>query len=312
MSITDTVKLPPAVKDYYDRIILMTAYPNLIYGRAAQKRTLPEKMGKNVVFRRYPKLSTVPIPLKEGVTPQGAELSVVDIKATVSLYGNYVTITDQVQYNVQDKVLNEAAKLLGQNMGQTYDEITRDVLASTSSVVLCSNGQNESTPTELTKKDIDAAVKTLVTNDAKMISEVITGSTSITTTPIRPAFLGFMHSNLLDDLETVSNFVDTSRYSKQYILDYEWGATGNVRWTYTSAGSVTSGSPDVYNNIIVGKEAYAVVNLKGDTGDFYIKPLGSSGSSDPLNQRGTVGWKHGFTARVLNDAFAVNLMCSHS
>jgi len=312
MSITDSVKLPPAVKDYYDRIILMTAYPNLIYGRASQKRTLPEKMGTNVLFRRYPKLSTVPIPLKEGVTPQGTELSVVDIKATVSLYGNYVTINDQVQYTVQDKVLNEAAKLLGQNMGQTYDEVTRDVLASTSSVIICSNGQNESTPTELTKKDIDAAIKTLITNDAKMISEVITGSTSITTTPIRPAFLGFIHSNLLDDLETVSNFVDTSRYSKQTILDYEWGATGNVRWTYTSAGSVTSGSPDVYNNIIVGKEASAVVNLKGDTGDFYIKPLGSSGSSDPLNQRGTVGWKHGFTARILNDSFAVNLMSSHS
>lgn len=55
------------------------------------------------------------------------------------------------------------------------DEVTRDVLASTTSVLQCSNGTNGSTPTELTKDDIDAAVQTLLNNDAEMISEIIVG-----------------------------------------------------------------------------------------------------------------------------------------
>ncbi len=209
--------------------------------------------------------------------------------------------------------LNESARLLAQNMAQTIDEVTRDVLASTSSVLLSSNGVNSSTPTELSKADIDAAVKQLLGNDADMISEMIPASGNFATAPVRPAFWGFIDTDLLDDLENVSNFLSTTNYgSNMRSIENEWGSTGNVRWLYTSVGSVSSATPAVYNNFIVGKEAYAVIHLKGETGDFYIEPLGSAGSADPLHQRGTVGWQHPFVARILNDAFMVNLMATHS
>jgi len=55
---------------------------------------------------------------------------------------NFVTITNQVQLVVEDKVLNESSKLLSQNLAQTIDEITRDTLASTASVLQCSAGLN--------------------------------------------------------------------------------------------------------------------------------------------------------------------------
>ena len=69
MTITTVSVLPPAVREYYDRLLLMTAYPTLIYNKFAQKRVLPEKNGDTIVFRRYSRLSTVPIPLTDGVTP---------------------------------------------------------------------------------------------------------------------------------------------------------------------------------------------------------------------------------------------------
>lgn len=175
MTITTTAVLPPAVREYYDRLLLMTAYPTLVHTKFAQKRILPEKMGDTIVFRRYSRLDTVPIPLNDGVTPPGAPLSATDIQARVDFYGNFVTITNQVQLTVEDRVLNEASRLLAQNLAQTMDEVTRDVLASTTSVLQCSNGTNGSTPTELTKDDIDAAVQTLLNNDAEMISEIIVG-----------------------------------------------------------------------------------------------------------------------------------------
>jgi N4-gp56 family major capsid protein len=291
----------------------MTAYPTLIYNKFAQKRVLPEKNGDTIVFRRYARLSTVPIPLTDGVTPPGAPLSATDIKARVDFYGNFVTITNQVELTVEDRVLNESARLLAQNMAQTMDEVTRDVLASTSSILQCSNGSNGNTPTEITKEDIDAAVVTLLGNDAEMISEVVTGTNAFGTSPIRPAFWGYMDTALLDDLEAVSNFVNTSNYSHQAtVLDAEWGSTGNVRWLYTSVGSVSSAATAVYNNFIVGKESYALVHLRSETGEFYVEPLGSAGSADPLHQRGSVGWQHPFVARILNDAFMLNLMSTHS
>ena len=86
-SITTVNVLPPAVREYYDRLLLLTAFPKLIYTKFAQKRVLPKKNGDTIVFRRYAKLSTVPIPLIDGITPPGSPLSVTDIKARVGFYG---------------------------------------------------------------------------------------------------------------------------------------------------------------------------------------------------------------------------------
>src|SRR5690606_3821123 len=132
----------------------------LVHTRFAQRRILPRKMGDTIVFHRYARLATVPIPIQDGITPPGAPLSVTDIKARVDFYGNFVMVTDEVELTVEDRVLNVSARLLAQNLAQTIDEVTRDVLASTSSVLLASNGSNLQTPTELTKADIDAAVQT--------------------------------------------------------------------------------------------------------------------------------------------------------
>lgn len=312
-NVTTTAVLPPAVREYYDRLLLMTAYPQLVHTKFAQKRVLPEKMGDTIVFRRYARLETVPVPLQDGITPPGSPLSVTDIKARVDFYGNFVTITNQVELTVEDRVLNEASRLLAQNLAQTMDQITRDVLASTSSVLACSNGSNGSNPTELTKADIDSAWQTLLNNDAEMISEIVPGKDAFGTAPVRPSFWGYIDTELLDDLEAVSNFLNAANYpNQQAVLESEWGATGNVRWLYTSVGSKSSATPAVFNNFIVGKEAYAVVHLGSESGDFYIEPLGSAGSADPLHQRGSVGWQHPFVARILNDSFMLNLMATHS
>ena len=228
-NITTVAVLPPAVREYYDRLLLMTAYPQLIHTKFAQKRILPEKMGDTVVFRRYARLSTVPIPLQDGITPPGAPLSATDIKARVDFYGNFVTITNQVELTVEDRVLNESARLLAQNLAQTMDEVTRDVLASTSSVLQCTNGVNGNTPTEITKSDIDSAVQTLLNNDAEMISEVVVGRDAFGTAPVRPAFWAYIDTALLDDLEAVSNFLHSANYpNQQSVMDAEWGATGKM------------------------------------------------------------------------------------
>lgn len=312
VNMTTTAQLPAAVKDYYDRLILLTAYPALVHTRFAQHRKLPQKNGDTIVFRRYNRLATVPIALDDGVTPPATPLSVNDIKARIQWYGNYVVITDEVQMTVEDEVLNQSARLLSQNLAQTVDEITRDVLVSCSSVYQCQYGSNAQTPTNLTKEDIDSVVQNLLSNDALMISEIITGSNFIGTSPVRPAFWGMIDTDLLDDLEQVSNFQNIANYSQQRILDDEWGSVGNVRFLKTSVGYSSGASPNVYSIPVVGKEAYAVVSLGSNMGEFYVNPLGSGGASDPLAQRATVGWKLPFTSRILNDAFMYVMLATHS
>jgi len=50
--------------------------------------------------------------------------------------------SDQVQYVVQDRVLNEATKVLSLQLGLTLDTLIRDMLVSTSSSISCQFGSN--------------------------------------------------------------------------------------------------------------------------------------------------------------------------
>lgn len=73
---------------------------------------------------------------------------------------------------------------------------------------------------------------------------------------------------------------------------------------YPGEGSA-SGKP-VYATIILGADAYGVTSLKENL-QTIVKGLGSAGSSDPLNQRATLGWKAHFLAKILEDLNMVRL-----
>ena len=88
MAITTTAVLPPAVRDYYDRLLLMTAYPALIHTKFAQRRILPKKMGDRIVFRRYSRLPTVPVPLVDGKNYAVIKPLVIDLEAYGESYGD--------------------------------------------------------------------------------------------------------------------------------------------------------------------------------------------------------------------------------
>ena len=66
----------------------------------------------------------------------------------------------------------------------------------------------------------------------------------------------------------------------------------------------------VYSTIVYGQNAFGTVELAGSgrNVETIIKEPGSSGSDDPLNQRGTIAWKvKGFCAVILQDDFIVRI-----
>ena len=92
MAITTLTQLPPEVRTYFDRMLLTLARPYFIYDLFAQKRQIPLNSGDQMVFARYSTLSAATIPLTDGQTPAGSQLSRTDFKAAISWYGDYVTI----------------------------------------------------------------------------------------------------------------------------------------------------------------------------------------------------------------------------
>lgn len=206
--------------------------------------------------------------------------------------------------------LNEATKVLSLQLGDTIDIIIRDMLVSTSSVIACSHGDNGSSPTEITDADIQLVIKALRQANARLMTTPIMGEDKFATQPQRAAYWGFMSVDLQDDLEAVSSFISAANYpNDQATLESEWGSTRNVRWLLNTNGYSTGGT---YSSFVLGQEAYGVIKLGAKEAEFIVKPLGSAGTADALNQRGTVGYKYPFATRILNDNWISQVTSTYS
>ena len=73
--------------------------------------------------------------------------------------------------------------------------------------------------------------------------------------------------------------------------------------------ATTHVAPDVHATLIFGADAYGVVDVAGSGAmETIIKPCGSAGTTDPLNQRSTVGAKvAAYAAKVLNPLWIVKI-----
>lgn len=316
MTITTSNTLPAPVQQWFDNVLLSRPMPKLIHKTMAMKKQLPPNSGRIARYRRYTNLQTATVPLPDsGLTPPGQVLSAVDIDARLDFYGTYVTITDQVMFINQDPVLNQTVSLLAQSMRETEDELIRNMLAGSSSVINCTGGVNGDNPTSLSRSDIDAVVLALLGNDAMMISDNIEGSLKFGTAPIREAFWAMFNTDIIDDLEAVTGFISQAQYpSNMNVLNMEWGSVANTRWLYSSKGSKSLNASlngnTVYNNFVTAQEAYAIIELTQATSSFIYTPPG--GPTDPLRRLQLGAYKFAQVPRILNDAWIFNLRCTHS
>lgn len=313
-NITTTEDVGPGTDVYYDKQLLARAMPKRIHMLPAQRKKLPSRTSDSIKFRRQVNLAPSTTPLSEGVTPAGKKLSVVNIVAEVKQYGDYITITDKVQYVVESPTLNDNAKLLGQQMGETLDQVTMEELESTASVYECEFGSNGNAITELTYDDMAVVEETLLNASGEFFTPVLEAGEGQGTVPVGEAFWAMGHTKLMKDIRAISSFIPKKSYpDPKQALDAEIGATDNIRWLLSPLGSRdTSQDPDIYNVFVVAQDAYGVIDLDEGNVEHIFKEFGSGGTADPLNQRATQGWKAMFTARVLNQNWIRKVKCTRS
>ena len=96
-------------------------------------------------------------------------------------------------------------------------------------------------------------------------------------------------------------------------IELRW--IGSTTWTWASGdkicatGAGASNYP-VHSTIVYGVDAAGSIELEGNgkNVEIIVKPNGSSGAMDPLNQRGTIAWKvKGFCVTILQDAYIVRI-----
>jgi N4-gp56 family major capsid protein len=316
MGNTTRTDIPAEVSNTYDRNLLMRAVPLLVHTKYGQVRDIPSNAGSDTVkFRRYTNLTAATTALSEGITPAGSSLSVTSITAQVQYYGDFVTLTDKLQYETEDPILTETSGLLGDQAGDTLDQLTRDVLNAGTNVlrVNARTGRTSIVSTDV----IDAvtlrkAIRLLKNSKAKTITKMVDPSTGYATSPVAPSYLAIVHPNVTFTLQKIAGFVPVENYAnKGSVLEGEVGKFESLRFIESTNAKVFTaggfGSIDVYSTLIFGMEAYGTTRLSGKAMQNIVKPLGSAGSSDPLNQRATSGWKASFVAKILNDDYMVRV-----
>lgn len=316
MADTTRTQITEEVGNFYDRVLLEKAVPAFVHNRFAQVRDLPRNAGTvDIRFRRYGLLTAQTTALSEGVTPAGKQLSITDVNATVLQYGDYVTLTDVVQFSTIDPILTETADILGEQVGDSLDQLARDVMAATTTKQYASTATQTSDITaamKLTRAEVKEAVRTLQSNKAKPVSSMINASTGYNTTPINRAYIGIISEDTLYDLDDASGWIPVEKYSnKSDVMPDEVGSLAGVRFIMTTNAKVRTGEGnggvDVHSTLILGMHAVAQTRISGEALRNIVKPLGSAGTADPLDQRSTSGWKLTYVCTILNDAFILDL-----
>lgn len=307
-----TQNIPPGVQEFYNRVLLERAVEVNVHRQFAQMKPMSSRNGDTMIFRRYESLEPSLVPLQEGVTPPGSKVSVTTVRATLEQYGNWLPVTDRVLYTVEDSVLTEYAQLNGENMAETLDLLLREVMNAGTAVLYengTQNGANRAACNAvISDATMDTAVETLRTGKAKTIKRIIQAAVGISTRPIAASYAAITHTRCMKQLRNLTDWTPYQEYPKQAdLMDNEFGSANECRFVWSNNAKVWTGagagSKDVYSTLLLGSDFTGTTELAEGMAKNIVKPLGSAGTEDALNQRASSGWKAMTASVILNDNF---------
>lgn len=349
MTISTYGDISPRTAAYVVKDLMKRGMPYLILEKFGQAKPLPAKSSKSIKFRRYfldttlasgytPKeyfsddatsqFDPTSKQLSEGVTPSAQKLEYADLTATLVQYGDLVTITDVILDHHEDNVLQEAVDILGEQAAIILEKVRYNVLKAGTNVVYSNGSARSAVNTKFTAKDQRLATRTLKRQLARPITSVVRSTPSYGTQAIAPSFIAVCHPDLEYDIRKVSGFTSAENYGTITPWEGEIGKISDCRYLlstivepYTGIGTCgatggtnvienASSQAHVYVILYFAKDAYGLVPFKGKNSVTPMVVNPSPSDSDPLAQRGHVGWKAMSTCIILNDAWLLRVECA--
>ncbi len=299
--------LSAEMKTFYDRVLLTRTVPKLVHTKFGQRRGIPERAGRIIEFRSFAGLAVATTPLTEGVLFTSLkDLTVTAITATVAQYGDAVGFSDLISTTTIDPILTETAEILGEQAGETIDEVVREVLAAGTTNVYVGTRTSRVTIAAtdiITPADVQRIALQMELNRARKIDGY---------------WQAITHPRVIFDLMRNQEWRDSQNYNQTGAqFTGEVGVLYGVKfWTTDKAKVFTDlgvgGTVDVYTVLVFGQEAFGVVDLAGQNLQTVFQPLGSAGTADPLKVNQTLGWKATFGVKRLQEGFMLRYECATS
>jgi N4-gp56 family major capsid protein len=303
--------------------MLAHAEPILCLSKFGMTKPMPKNKANVIKFRRPVPLAVATTPLTEGSPPTAKAMTYEDVTVTLSQYGDVVEITDVVHDLAEDPVLKDAAMMCGEQAAETIETLMWGVLQGGTNVFYANGAARNAVNTAITLNKQRAITRQLKANRGKKVTSMLASSVKYNTQQVAAAFIAFAHTDLESDIRGLAGFTPTEQYGSMQALPYEIGKVEDVRYILTpvlssiadaggAAGgnfvSTTGSSADVYPVVYVAKDAYGHVALKGAEAmtPTIINP-GQLDKSDPLGQKGMVGWKTYHKAFIANQSWMCRL-----
>ena len=224
-----------AMKTYYDTELLENARDEAVYGQLGKHQALPRNHGKSVEWRKW---NTLPEPdkLVEGVIPEGKKFGQTSLNVGIAQYGEYVSISDQLELHAIDDTILGATEEIGAAMGSKADLLTRDaILAGCSCVLIAPSGQTANTV--VWKMDKTA----LFTAD--LVARAATELKKKRVPTIDGKYVAVIHPSVAYNLRKDSDWVNAHQYAAvTEIFNGEIGELHGVRFIETPQAPVLAGA----------------------------------------------------------------------
>lgn len=305
-NMTTSSALSAGMQTYYNRELLRTFEPNLVHLQFGDEHRMPPHSGLVMNMRKLIPLETNTKALSEGDPGESVMLAETEVTVQLQQYGEYARCTDKLDLTHLDMDIMRRTKLFGDAGARSIDAVVREELAKCANVIYAGGKASRAELTaadKLTSRELRKAVKTLKKNHAQTFGGY---------------FVAIIGPDTMYDLQEDEAFVKVNQYQdKENIYTGEVGRLFGVRLVETTEAKIFEGAgasgADVASVIVLGQYAYGVTSLKGAKPRVIVKPAGSAGTADPLDQISTVGWKmDGFGAKLLQPEYAVRIECGFS
>ena len=302
-NMTASTGLTPGMQTYYNRELLRTFEPELVHLQFGDEHRMPENSGLVMNMRKIIPLEANTSTLTEGEPGESVMLTETEVTVKLEQYGEYARCTDKLDLSHLDMNILRKTKLFGDAGARSIDAVVREELATCTNVIYAGGKTSRSALTsadKLTTKELRKAVRKLKKAHAQTFGGY---------------YIAIVGPDTFYDLQDDETFVAVSRYQdKEAVYTGEIGRLFGCRIVETTEAKVFEGAgasgADVASVIVLGQYAYGYTSFKGAKPRVIVKPAGSAGTSDPLDQISTVGWKmDGFGVKMLQPEYAVRIEC---
>lgn len=314
--------------------MLKHADPLIVIGAFGTPKEHPTKSTDTVVFRRrrvidadargVANINPQNYVLSEGTTPNAGTISYDDVTCTLEHFGILMELSAKTELMYEDDVPADMQMLVGEHMGMLKEMIDYGKLKGGTSVLYANGSSRSAVNTTVTRNLFNRAARTLQNARAMKITSRISASVNYGSSPVAPAYIAFIHPDLEADISNLPDFVPVEEYgSFTPAHPEEIGKWGKFRFlsspllrSWADSGgaygslvlSTSSSAADVYPIIVIGKEAWGQVPLKGfnSISPTYL-PARQKSHANPMGQFGYVGADFFYTSVRLNENWMLRM-----